>query len=718
MTERTAAAWLCLQIDLLEPRFHGTPEWPPSPARAFQALVSAAGRGRPLAPRDTAALEWLERLAPPLVGAPRAKRGKAANHYVPNNDIDAVGGVPSRVEKIRVSKPAHVRILDEGIPFFYLWEIEEVSEHVDSLRAIALHLHQFGRGVDAGHATISVLDEETFESIIENYDGHWLSPGPGQRSVGLKCPTSGSLQRLVDRFEASQSRLETVIEKKKTKQVFSQPPMVNFPEVRYGGRLQALPYDIVPSSGTSGQLTPWPLSRAHDLVVGLRDGMHSALCDALGANHRESLARTVIGRGDDATSHVPPEERIQLVPLPSIGHEHVSPQIRRILLLLPRKSDIPSEDLKWALERCELLGETPSRLVPAEDGSMAERYLQDAVRWQTTTPAALAAGRRRIDPDDVQAKGGSERRAEEAAAISGVRDALRHAGVRERPVDVRVQREPFGVKGLRAERFAEGTRFSKESLWHVSLTFATPISGPLVLGNGRFLGLGVMHPVEPFHPRLLAFQIKDGLRMRDAGGAVAVARALRRAVMARAQHEYGNRPLPARISGHRSDGAPSTDPHKLAYTCDLERNILLVASTAPTTDRSADQLFAHLQQALSGFETLRAAQAGELTLAPLSLVSCDPLLRPSRVWSSRTPYEVERYRQVGDAEEAVRLDVEQACKRCGLPRPVVAVESFDRRDPTRLSAFVRLTFETAIGGPLFLGRSRYKGGGLLAGTEA
>jgi CRISPR-associated protein Csb2 len=72
--------------------------------------------------------------------------------------------------------------------------------------------------------------------------------------------------------------------------------------------------------------------------------------------------------------------------------------------------------------------------------------------------------------------------------------ALRHAGYNLDVLDIVVQREPFQSHGARAEAFAPGTRFTKERLWHVSLKFANPVQGPLVLGDGRFLGLGVFAP--------------------------------------------------------------------------------------------------------------------------------------------------------------------------------------------------------------------------------
>jgi CRISPR-associated protein Csb2 len=73
--------------------------------------------------------------------------------------------------------------------------------------------------------------------------------------------------------------------------------------------------------------------------------------------------------------------------------------------------------------------------------------------------------------------------------------ALRHAGIKAQVEEIRVQREPFETNGARAEAFSLGTRFAKERVWHVEISFKEPVLGPLVIGDGRFLGLGLMVPI-------------------------------------------------------------------------------------------------------------------------------------------------------------------------------------------------------------------------------
>ena len=72
----------CLTVRFLDSCFHGRGdggvEWPPSPMRAFQALIAAAarlGRGEP-GESVVAGLHWLESLeAPPMIVAPDSREG-------------------------------------------------------------------------------------------------------------------------------------------------------------------------------------------------------------------------------------------------------------------------------------------------------------------------------------------------------------------------------------------------------------------------------------------------------------------------------------------------------------------------------------------------------------------------------------------------------------------------------------------------------------------
>src|SRR5438552_3216163 len=98
------ALHFCLSVRFLDTAFHGRDdggerEWPPSPLRAFQALVAAAARRNSGQVGDGArrAFQWLEAQSDsPVVIAPAATTGTGYRLSVPNNAMDVVARAWSR----------------------------------------------------------------------------------------------------------------------------------------------------------------------------------------------------------------------------------------------------------------------------------------------------------------------------------------------------------------------------------------------------------------------------------------------------------------------------------------------------------------------------------------------------------------------------------------------------------------------------------------------
>ena len=127
---------LLIELRLLADRYHGRDDWPPSPFRLFQALVAGAYGGRWRAESEDdkdAAFRWLERLAPPLVAAPPKRALAATTYFVPNHDLDAVGGDPRRVSEIRVGKVIRPLMFDAAGPILYAWPSDDGEEHAARL---------------------------------------------------------------------------------------------------------------------------------------------------------------------------------------------------------------------------------------------------------------------------------------------------------------------------------------------------------------------------------------------------------------------------------------------------------------------------------------------------------------------------------------------------------------------------------------------------------
>jgi CRISPR-associated protein Csb2 len=110
-------------------------------------------------------------------------------------------------------------------------------------------------------------------------------------------------------------------------------------------------------------------------------------------------------------------------------------------------------------------------------GASPQRWRQGSRRWMSATPMVLDRYPKR-----------AERVADE------VRRCLRTVGLPE-PVDVQVSLEPLlpGAARLRPLDLPDQTR--GRLFRHVAVTFERRVSGPVLAGAGRYLGVGLFAPV-------------------------------------------------------------------------------------------------------------------------------------------------------------------------------------------------------------------------------
>ncbi|MHB8418783.1 MAG: type I-G CRISPR-associated protein Csb2 [Myxococcales bacterium] len=719
---------LLLTVRLHEGRYHGESEWPPSPARLFQALVAGAGLRGPIGEDDAEALSWLEGIDAPVIGAPQARRGQRAIYYMPNNDLDLVGGDVRRLAQVRTAKKVIQPFLFEAaVPFLYAWTIpdsQEATRRAKAICGLAESLYQLGRGVDMAWSYGELLDVEALEAGLQSFQGRLYRPSRGGRGVALSCPHRGSLDSLFERQRANRRRFRSERHGKSRKQMFFQAPKPDFAEIAYDSPPARFLFELR-SRSAEAPFAPWPLAGASKLVSWARDRVKSRLLEHLPGQASE-IERCLIGRKADGSDDGPSSARIRIIPLPSVGHAHSDAGIRRLLVEVPSSCLLRADGVRWAFSGEELAhpetGELSGVLLePATDEEMLAHYGvagRRARTWRTITPAALpeAARRRRIDPSRMaeEAKGGAERALERSRAAAAVAQALRHVGIRARVETLGARREPFEGHGERAEAFATD-RFPKERLWHVEISFSEPVEGPLVIGDGRFLGLGIMRPVGGSLGAHV-FDVVDGLSASPEPGQMA--RALRRAVMARVQSVLGvGTTLPSYFTGH-GDGDSRTDHRHLSFAFDPSGRRLLVFAPHILEHRPAMREEAKhldlLDAALLGFRELRTGADGLLALnaQPIDVAS-DPLFAPSRTWETATAYQVTRHHKLDNPAQAVTVDVLSECRRRGLPTPRVAVRNPRGAPDVGLTSQVSLEFNVAVAGPLILGRSRHFGGGLF-----
>ncbi len=715
--------YLTIHVRAHEGRYHGDGDELPSPFRLFQALVAGAGISGPLDDQTKQALVWLEGLDAPIVSSPRMARGQAVTMFMPNNDLDKFGGDVRNIAKTRgaqkVWRPRH---FDATVPWIYSWPFaEDGPTHADKICALSEKLYQLGRGVDMAWAWGEVLTEAALDAKLVEYNGVVRRPRAGDGLLHA-CPKKGSFESLERRYQARRFRTES------GQRVFVQQTKPSYRQVSY----ESLPVRHIfelRSSGDSERRVAWPLEGASCLVVAAREAARARLSTHM-PDRLHDLERYLVGRKPDGSNAVPAESRVRIIAIPSIRMHYADRAIRRLLVEIPAACPLRSDDVRWAFSGAELFdpdtGEVKDVLLsPSDADDMLRHYGVGAGArvFRSVTPVVLPeeGKRRRIDPTRkfADAKGGLQRVVEISGARAAVVQALRHAGVSAPAQSIRLQREPFDGAGSRVEPFAEGTRFEKERLWHVEIAFGVPIEGPLMLGDGRFLGLGLMAPANDVVPEAHAFAIADGLVGQPEP--LEVARALRRAVMARVQATLSTRDrLAPFFSGHADDGAPirgSRSSHlSFAFEPEMRRLVILaphVVERRVPTPQELDHLRT-LDAALEGFRELRAGHAGSFSLSPAAIREDDrSLLGHSCVWKTITPYVVTHHAKGGTATEALAADVGAECRRLALPEPRVESSNVRGVPGMGLTGDVTLLFERRVAGPVLLGRTRHLGGGLF-----
>jgi CRISPR-associated protein Csb2 len=207
------------------------------------------------------------------------------------------------------------------------------------------------------------------------------------------------------------------------------------------------------------------------------------------------------------------------VPLPYVIGPHPDGTIMGLALALPRDLE-PTErqSVLQAIGALERLGEPRTAVFPpppielrlGEAGVLTLRRLEayDTTRlmsleqrtwcgparhWASVTPVALDR-----NPGDLHSSDAARRARAFAEATDTVRAALEAIGVPADDARIDVLRSavvPGSEKPNRFPRFPAATGKPQRVLVHVRMEFPEPVLGPLIVGAGRYRGLGLCKPV-------------------------------------------------------------------------------------------------------------------------------------------------------------------------------------------------------------------------------
>ncbi len=516
-----------LTVRFLQPYSHGRggagdPEWPPSPLRAFQALVAAAAarwNERIHLEYAVPALRWLEsQPAPMIVAAPGVQAEVKYRLYVPDNVADKVarswsGGREASIADYRTEKdvrPTHLL----GDAVYYLFPIAEsdpeFERHRNTLIDASHSITHLGWGVDMVVGNATVLSEKDAAKL----PGERWRPAEGASADGLRVPIIGTLNDLSAKHTTFLNRLPGDGFK-------PVPPLSMFRVVAY-----SRPTDIAPRPLAAFELRTPDFERSQPF----NPTRHASAVAGMVRNALADLARQMrpFGWNDAAINtfihgHTPDgrkpahgegaDRRFAYLPLPSLerrgGAGVVVTAIRRVLVVGPPGGD---RQVAWArvLSGRELtpLHDTPPaalRLIDKPAAALCTdpnlgAYVGNGAVWSTVTPVVMPGHddstglRKRLETmRDAQAKKRLLLRLDRRAEAL-LRKAFEQAGL---PVElVRAAVLEWRHAGFRAgvhlsQRYHVPDSPKKLPTYHVRVRFPVPIRGPLSAGAGRYRGLGV-----------------------------------------------------------------------------------------------------------------------------------------------------------------------------------------------------------------------------------
>lgn len=455
------------------------PEWPVGMDRVFSALVATWGAaGEPADGRE--ALTWLERQSRPVVTHVDATARDTREAYVPVNDQR--GGLAYR----RVRQPRHFAesvLAEERIHLAFHWAEEPAGAVRGALDALARDTSYVGHSsslVRMRFATANGAPEATptdaapypgrLDELVALHRRHVGSGDPNAR------PRRASLPAATVRPSPSAS-------------VFGANWIVF---AHHGG------------------MRPEPTAAA---VVGGR------LRAALMAAFRDPVPEWLSGHRPDGTPTDRPHSAF--VPLLNAGHPHGDGRLMGVALVLARAEDDayaqaatpPAFDARRRLDRAVAalaVPNDPDRAIDLHFGRHGSwRVIRDvspgrftlqpsryappggARQWTTVTPIVL----------DRHVKDAGRRREAEA---DGIAEACINIGL-PRPERVVTAKHSAatgappawpvgGAPGWTAWRRPES--LGRRPMTHATIVFAEPVEGPVLLGAGRFVGLGLCMPLD------------------------------------------------------------------------------------------------------------------------------------------------------------------------------------------------------------------------------
>lgn len=428
-------------------RDRAEPEWPPHPARLFSALAAAYfEHGK--TEREMVALEWLERQQPPQIRAGSEGEPVMTTAFVPTNypgdTVPALRGKQPR--RFPAQAPSEATV-------YFIWpEASPDTELVAALDELASRTGYLGKACSLVRMRVADAAPEP------NY-----APDPGGDRV-LRVPSGGRLQELKRLFEADQ-RPSPGAQQRYTK--LDQTHAEEEPIPTEFGQMAVFRNTAGPGLPIEATLT-------------LTEAVRQALMSVAG----DSGPIADLIHGHNGGTHC------AVVALPFVGRKHADGHLMGFAVVMPR--DAGAAERRTVLAACGALAARGLHIpglgdwaLEAVDLASLNWTLRPATwtrasrRWSTVTPILLDRFPKKKGPT-----------VEEILAA-----ACRRIGL---PAPVEIEHSPYShIEGVPpVPEFRLLRRGDDKPRWgvHATLTFPYGVRGSVLLGAGRYFGLGLLRP--------------------------------------------------------------------------------------------------------------------------------------------------------------------------------------------------------------------------------
>ncbi|MBE7538085.1 MAG: type I-U CRISPR-associated protein Cas5/Cas6 [Opitutaceae bacterium] len=466
-------------------------EWPPHPDRLFMALVAAWGESHRSTSAE-AALRWLEQQpAPSLHAATEVHRRDVVTVFVPTNDASTPKKVDDKTSDSVVEDGLTVLPEKRGKQprFFPVVRPLPAPDGTDS--TIVAFVWQTDPSLDNRSALADLCRQVTYLGHSSSLVECWLSDNVPDQAENLPRWKPGSTKLAASRLRIPSAGRFDELERLFVQNLRPKPSMwapyeldakAEPPDPNYRTVFSA---DLVILRQTGGRR--FGLESTVQLTRALRDTL-MALCP------EQPAPEWLSGHSQSGQ----PTERVHVafMPLANVGHSHGDGRIMGFALALP-------SDLQTTLLHSILFDGVESRIINLTLGKIGDMQLelaeearpqtllpkpwtQPSKRWATVTPMSF----------DRHPKGKGDAAFDDIESM--VIQACEHIGLPRniiRSVNIMPVSAHQGSPSNRGFPCLQRKSGGNIHHSHVAITFTEAVSGPLMLGAGRYRGYGLFRPL-------------------------------------------------------------------------------------------------------------------------------------------------------------------------------------------------------------------------------